>query len=92
MEFAFKKLDVWQKTVDFTVDVIDLVENLSTDRKHFRLLEQIEASSASIAMNIAEGKGRFSKKEFVHYLYRERISIRNHDPAGNHASKTMDIR
>jgi four helix bundle protein len=75
MKFAFKSLDVWQKAVDFAVDVIDMVENLTTERKHFRLLEQIEASSASIAMNIAEGKGRFSKKEFVQYLYIARGSL-----------------
>ena len=68
-------MDVWQKAVEFTVDVIDIVDNLATDRKHFRLLEQIKASSASIAMNIAEGKGRFSKKEFVHYLYIARGSL-----------------
>jgi four helix bundle protein len=32
---------------------------------HYRLLEQIEASSTSIGMNLAEGKGRFSQKKFV---------------------------
>jgi four helix bundle protein len=48
---------------------------MSTDRKHYRLLEQSEASSTSVAMNIAEGKGRFSKKEFVQYLYISRGSL-----------------
>ncbi|MGA2468151.1 MAG: four helix bundle protein [Thermodesulfobacteriota bacterium] len=48
---------------------------MSTDRKYYRLLEQIEGSSASISMNIAEGKGRFSKKEFVHHLYISRGSL-----------------
>ena len=66
MKFAFKELDVWQTAVQFTVEVIDMADNLSTDRKHFRLLEPIEASSASIAMNIAEGKERFYNKESVH--------------------------
>ena len=42
---------VKNKAVDFAVDVIDTVENISTGRKHYRLLEQIEASSTSIAMN-----------------------------------------
>ena len=39
------------------------------------MLEQIESSAASISMNIAEGKGRYSKKEFVHYLYIARGSL-----------------
>jgi len=69
MKFAFEDLEVWNKAVDFAVDVIDVVEEINTGRKHYRLVEQIEACSTSISMNIAEGKGRFSKKEFVQYLY-----------------------
>ena len=75
MRFAYEKLDVWNKAVDFAVQVIDTVEDIFTDRKHYRLLEQIEASSTSVAMNIAEGKGRFSKKEFIQYLYISRGSL-----------------
>jgi len=75
MKFAYENLDVWNKAVDFAVDVIDVVEDISTDRKHYRLLEQIEASSTSVAANIAKGKGRFSKKEFVRYLYVSRGSL-----------------
>jgi len=75
MTFAYENLEVWNKAVDFAVDVIDTVENISTGRKHYRLLEQIGASSTSVAMNIAEGKGRFSKKEFVQYLYISRGSL-----------------
>ena len=75
MKFAYEDLDVWHKAVDFAVSVIDLVDSLDTSRKHFRLLEQIEASSTSISTNIAEGKGRFSKKEFVHYCYIARGSL-----------------
>jgi len=69
MRFACEDLEVWNKAVDFAVDVIDTVDNISTDRKHYRLLEQIEGSSTSVSMNIAEGKGRFSNKEFVQYCY-----------------------
>jgi four helix bundle protein len=75
MKFGYEDLDVWNKAVEFAVEVIELVENVSTDRKHYRLLEQVESSSASISMNIAEGKGRFSKKEFVQYLYISRGSL-----------------
>ena len=75
MQFAYERLEVWNRAVDFSVAVIDAVENLSTDRKHYRFLEQIEASSSSVSMNIAEGKGRFSQKEFVQYLYIARGSL-----------------
>jgi four helix bundle protein len=75
MKFGYEDLDVWNKAAEFAVELIAVVENISTDRKHYRLLEQIEASSASISMNIAEGKGRFSKKEFIQYLYISRGSL-----------------
>jgi len=42
MKFGYEDLDVWNKAVNFAVKVIDIVENMNTDRKHYRLLEQIE--------------------------------------------------
>ena len=75
VHFNFKDLIVWQKAIEFADKVIQMTEGLNTDRKHFRLIEQIESSAASIAQNISEGKGRFSKKEFAHYLYISRGSL-----------------
>lgn len=74
-KFGYENLDVWQEAVSFAAGIIGLVENITTERRHFRLLEQIEASAASVAANIAEGKGRFSKKEFTHFLYVARGSL-----------------
>ena len=73
--FNFEKLEAWKKSVDFADKVLELVEDIVTNRKHYRLFEQIDAASTSISMNIAEGKGRFSKKEFVHFLYIARGSL-----------------
>ncbi|MEJ2657369.1 MAG: four helix bundle protein [Desulfobacterales bacterium] len=75
MKFAYEKLDVWNKAIEFTVKVIDIAEDINTNRKRYRLVEQIEASLTSVPMNIAEGKGRYSKKEFIHYLYISRGSL-----------------
>ena len=74
-EFGFKELKVWQRSVDFATDVIQLISEVETDRKHYRLIEQLESSSTSVAANIAEGKGRYSKKEFAHFLYIARGSL-----------------
>ena len=74
-KFGYENLDVWNRAVDFAVKVIELVETIDTERKHYRLLEQIEASSTSVSMNLAEGKGRFSKKEFIQYCYIARGSL-----------------
>jgi len=75
IHFSYEDLDVWQKAIDFANEVISIVDKLNTDRKHFRLIEQLESAVTSIAMNIAEGKGRYSKKEFIQYLYISRGSL-----------------
>ena len=75
MEFAFKNLSVWQKSIDFADNVIGITQSLETNRNHFRIIEQLESAVLSISNNIAEGKGRYSKKEFVHYLFIARGSL-----------------
>jgi len=75
MSFAFEELKVYQRALDFSVAVIDIIDEIETPRKHFRLVEQLESSSTSVALNISEGKGRFSKKEFKHFLYIARGSL-----------------
>ena len=74
-DFGYEDLKVWNRAVDFAVMVIDAAEAIDSKRKHYRLFEQIEASSTSIAMNLAEGKGRFSVKEFRHFCYIARGSL-----------------
>jgi len=72
---AYKDLQVWQKSMEFANQVIRVIDDMDTPRKHYRLLEQLESAVTSVPMNIAEGKGRESKKEFIHFLYIARGSI-----------------
>ena len=67
-EFPFEKLEVWHLAIDLADFIISLLE-LFPQNKHFRLIEQMEAAVSSIAQNIAEGKGRQHKKEFIQFLY-----------------------
>ena len=75
MAFSFEELKVYKKALDFSVAVIDVIDGIETPRKHYRLIEQLEASSSSVALNISEGKGRYSRKEFKHFLYIARGSL-----------------
>ena len=75
IRFPFEELKVWQRAVDFANAVIQLLEKIDTERRHFRMIEQLEAAATSIAMNIAEGKGRYSRKEFTQFLYIARGSL-----------------
>jgi len=73
--FSFEDLEVWQEAVDFADQGLDIIDRIETGRKHYRLIEQLEGAATSPALNIAEGKGRFSKKEFVQFLYIARGSL-----------------
>lgn len=49
--FNFEDLEVWQKAIDFADKVIEIIDNLETDRKHYRLIENIESAAVSVASN-----------------------------------------
>jgi len=66
--FPFEKLEVWQLSVDLADFILGLLESYP-QHKYLRLIGQMEAAVASIAQNIAEGKGRQYKKEFIQFLY-----------------------
>lgn len=55
LEFGFKDLRVWQKSILFADEILKIVESLNSNSKHYRLIEQIEADCVSIPSNIAEG-------------------------------------
>ncbi len=71
-DFSFKNLKVWSRSMDFTVKCFVSTESFEG---HFRIKEQLESSSASVAQNISEGKERVSVKENIQYLYFSRASL-----------------
>ena len=72
--FPFENLEVWQLSLDLADRVLFLLERLPQNR-HIRLIGQMEAAATSPAQNIAEGKGRQYKKEFIQFLYIARGSV-----------------
>lgn len=73
--FSFQELKVWQKSVLFAEQVIRTIDDIEAPRKHYRLIEQLESACTSVSMNIAEGKGRQTTKEFIQFLYIARGSL-----------------
>ena len=63
----FKDLILWQRAMDLVVEVYDLIKKLPKEEL-FALSDQIRRAVISIPSNIAEGQGRNSPKEFVHFL------------------------
>lgn len=62
-----ENLDVWKKSVDFSVETYRLTEGFPNDER-FGLTSQLRRASVSIAANIAEGAARRSSKEFLNFL------------------------
>jgi four helix bundle protein len=67
-KFPFEKLEVWHLAVDFTDFILNVLDSCQTN-KYLRLVGQLEAAVSSIPQNIAEGKGRQYRKEFIQFLY-----------------------
>lgn len=63
----FEDLHIWKKSMDL-VEYVYLVSKELPNEERFGLISQIRRCSVSIPSNIAEGAGRNSKKEFVHFL------------------------
>jgi four helix bundle protein len=74
MIFGFENLDVWREAMDFAKRLYEATEGFPTTEQ-FGLTSQLRRASISISTNIAEGKGRFHKKEFVQFLYISRGSL-----------------
>jgi len=67
-KFPFEKLEVWQLGVDFADFSLSILDSFPPNR-YLRLMGQMETAASSISQNIAEGKGRQYKKEFIQFLY-----------------------
>ncbi len=63
----FEDLNVWQKA-QYLGEIIYKRTSTGHIKNDFSLKDQIRRAVLSISSNIAEGQGRFSKKEFRHYL------------------------
>lgn len=74
MQEQFENLQVWQKGITLVKQVYKVTRNFPKDEQ-FGLISQIRRAAVSIPVNIAEGKGRYHKKEYIQFLYTARGSV-----------------
>lgn len=75
VNFKFEKLLVWQKAVDYCQLIYKITENFPKSEL-FGLQSQIRRAAVSVALNIAEGSGKTTKKEFRKFLHDSMGSLR----------------
>jgi four helix bundle protein len=77
MAFKFEKLKVWEKAVDLSSEISDLVKTFPKDETYV-LASQLKRASDSISLNIAEGstgQSNLEFKKFLGYALRSAIEV-----------------
>jgi four helix bundle protein len=77
MAFKFEKLKVWEKAVDLSAEISDLVKTFPKDELYV-LSSQLKRASDSISLNIAEGstgQSNLEFKKFLGYALRSAIEV-----------------
>ncbi len=67
----FRDLETWQRAMDLVEEVVEEVYEATKKfprEELYGLTNQLRRAAVSIPSNIAEGQGRDSVKEFLHYL------------------------
>ena len=67
IEYSFEKLNVWQEAKKLVVEVYRLIDEFPKF-ENYALCDQIRRAVVSVPSNIAEGSGRKSLKEKMHFL------------------------
>ena len=72
MGFMFERLDVYQKALRLTDRIFDASDGFP--KGFYSLVDQLRRASTSILTNLAEGNGRWHKKDRKHFFQIARAS------------------
>jgi len=74
MADAYRDLIAWRKATQLALEIYRSTQAFPK-AELYGLTSQMRRAAISIPSNIAEGKGRYSRKEFMQFLYRARGSL-----------------
>jgi four helix bundle protein len=74
MAESFRDLIAWQKAMALVTEVYRATAAFP-DRETYGLTNQLRRAAVSVPSNIAEGKGRYSRREFAQFLANARGSL-----------------
>lgn len=85
---SFTELEVWKKARVLKNDIKELAESFPVEEK-YRLVDQVIRSSRSINAAIAEGHGRYTFKDQIHFCIIARGSL---SETYNHLIDALDCK
>jgi four helix bundle protein len=65
MGFLFEKLEVYRRAIEWGERIESLCDPISSGNRH--LTDQLRRAALSISLNIAEGSGRWHKRDKKHF-------------------------
>jgi len=74
MTQTFRDLIAWQQAKTLARQVYEVTRRFP-DEERFGLVIQLRRAAVSMPSNIAEGRGRGTKKDFAHFLMQARGSL-----------------
>jgi four helix bundle protein len=74
MARSYRELLVWQKAKALAVEIYKATDQFPRSET-YGLTSQIRRAAVSVASNIAEGQGRLTSGEFLHFLGQARGSL-----------------
>ena len=67
MKHNFKNLDIWQRSRQFVKEIYLITKSFPSEER-YGLISQIRKAAVSMPSNIAEGCGRSTKPQLIHFL------------------------
>jgi four helix bundle protein len=64
---SYRELIVWQKAMDFVIDVYELTKEFP-DAEKYGLISQLRRAAVSVPTNVAEGYGRRHRGDYLRFV------------------------
>ena len=74
MKFKYQELEIWQLAIELIKEVYCILRKYPADEK-YDLISQGKRAVVSIALNIAEGSGRHTDRDFSLIINRATTSL-----------------